>query len=70
MEWQLLEDSESDGKEGDMEISQHDMATAPLLTREAYLLTQRSGQATQYGVLGRALAIQCVYFFINVTRPY
>ena len=46
------------------------MATAPLLTREAYVLTQRGGQATQYGVLGRALAVQCVYFFIHVTDAF
>ena len=46
------------------------MATAPLLTREAYMITQRGGQATQYGVLGRALAVQCVYFFIHVTDAF
>jgi hypothetical protein len=46
------------------------MATAPLLTREAYMITKRSGEATQYGVLGRALTIQCVYFFIHVTHPH
>ena len=72
LEWQLLEDSESDGKDGgDLNIlSSHDMATAPLLTREAYMFTQRSGQATQYGVLGRALAIQCVYLFIHVMHAH
>ena len=42
------------------------MATAPLLTREAYMLTKRGGLATQYGVLGRALVIQCDYFFLHV----
>ena len=70
-EWQLLEDSESDGEDRDLlRLSNHDMATAPLLTREAYIFTKRSGQATQYGVLGRALAIQCVYFFNHATHPH
>lgn len=69
LEWQLLEDSsnESDGEDPMQKISNHDLATAPLLTREAYELIERSGRATQYGVLGKALAIQCVQLFIYVT---
>jgi hypothetical protein len=53
-----------------MRLSRHDLATAPLLTREAYAFTKRSDRATQYGVLGRALTIQCVYFFIHVTHTH
>lgn len=67
----MLEDSDSSDGEvqfGPMQkISNHDLATAPLLMREAYALTESSGRATQYGVLGKALAIQCVQFLIYVT---
>ena len=70
-EWLLLEKSESNGEDRDLlKLSNRDMATAPLLTREAYILTKHGGQATQYGVLGRALAIQCIYFFIHATHPH
>ncbi|KAF8803657.1 hypothetical protein BYT27DRAFT_7144034 [Phlegmacium glaucopus] len=59
LEWQLLEDlsNESDGEDPEQKLSNHDLATAPLLTREAYLFTASTGRATQYGVLGKALAI-------------
>jgi hypothetical protein len=70
-EWQLLEDSDSEGEAQDpLRLSNHDMATAPLLTREAYTSTKHSGRATQYGVLGRALVIQCVYFFIHLAHSH
>ena len=50
LEWQLLEDSELDGQD-DVNLSNHDMATAPLLTREAYVHTNRSGQADRKSVV-------------------
>ncbi|KAF4619953.1 hypothetical protein D9613_005364 [Agrocybe pediades] len=60
-EWQLLEDSgdsEVEPIDQDVAISRHDLATAPLITREAYAETARSGRASQYGVLGKVLSIQ------------
>ncbi|KDR83586.1 hypothetical protein GALMADRAFT_219407 [Galerina marginata CBS 339.88] len=60
-EWQLLDDSESSDSDVDDQqlVSRHDLATAPLMTREAYLVTGRDGRgAAQYGVLGKVLAIQ------------
>lgn len=59
-EWQLLEGSESE--DSDLEdqnvISRHDIATAPLLTREAHIFTERQGRVAQYGVFGKVLSIQ------------
>lgn len=71
LEWQLLEGSDSDDDTRDpMRLSSHDLATAPLLTREAFTFIKGSGRATQYGVLGRTLAIQCVYFFARVMHSH
>src|SRR4051812_43597680 len=62
IEWQLLEDTDSSGAEDDPEdvISKHDLVTAPLMTREAYLSIRGDKRAAQYGVLGRVLAVQWV----------
>jgi len=51
-------DSDSEAVDDDISISKHDLATAPLMTREAYAVTGRAGRAAQYGVLGKVLSIQ------------
>lgn len=59
MECQLLEDSDPSGSEdGSAEhlIAKHDIATAPLMTREAYLSIGGDGSTAQYGVFGKVLA--------------
>lgn len=38
-------------------ISKHDLVTAPLMTREAYLRIRSDRRAAQYGVLGRVLGV-------------
>ena len=39
-------------------VEEHDVKTAPLFTREAFLKSGASNESSQYGVLGRVLAIQ------------
>ncbi|KAG6837974.1 hypothetical protein H0H93_008368 [Arthromyces matolae] len=39
-------------------IENHDLSTAPLITREAYELGQYVSSNTQYGVLGRLISTQ------------
>ena len=61
-EWQLLDDSDYSDEEADDDlVSKHDLSTAPLMTREAFIFTEREGGSTQYGVLGKVLSIQCVW---------
>lgn len=76
MEWQLLEESESDLDETEAQnsIAGHDIATAPLMTREGLLATGYDRRATQYGVLGKVLAFQyvlrvCTYCTVLTTLP-
>jgi hypothetical protein len=38
----------------------HEIQTAPLITREAYIAAGYKKHSTQYGVMGQALSIQCV----------
>ncbi|PPQ99049.1 hypothetical protein CVT24_003609 [Panaeolus cyanescens] len=58
LEWQLLDDNTSDdsGDEDREPMSQHDVATAPLFTREAFQLTKGGRRVAQYGVLGKAIS--------------
>ncbi|KAF9483949.1 hypothetical protein BDN70DRAFT_873074 [Pholiota conissans] len=61
LECQLLEDSDPSDSEGvavgaENYIAKHDILTAPLMTREAYLSITRDGSPAQYGVLGKVLA--------------
>lgn len=44
------------GSEG--QIEKHDLSTAPLMTRDAYNIAGYSEDATQYGVMGRAISTQ------------
>ena len=61
-EWQLLDDSEDE--ESDQEvairIAKHDLVTAPIFTKGAleHLTTRVDNLSTQYGVLGKVVAIQ------------
>ena len=61
-EWQLLDDSEYE--ESDQEvairIAKHDLVTAPIFTKGAleHLTTRVDNLSTQYGVLGKVVAIQ------------
>ncbi|KJA30063.1 hypothetical protein HYPSUDRAFT_32126 [Hypholoma sublateritium FD-334 SS-4] len=60
VEWQLLEESDSsdlDDSDPQALIAGHDLATAPLMTRDGFLATANGKHATQYGVLGKVLAI-------------
>jgi len=65
-EWQLLEDSDSSGSDDDNDSSEviptHDLLTAPLMTREAFLRVRSDKRMGQYGVIGKVLGIQCVLF--------
>ncbi|KAF9534163.1 hypothetical protein CPB83DRAFT_843792 [Crepidotus variabilis] len=59
-EWQLLEESDGSGNEDENPedlISKHDLVTAPIMTREAYLRVKSDRRAAQYGVLGRVLGV-------------
>ncbi len=61
VEWQLLEESDSsdlDDSDPQTLIAGHDLATAPLMTRDGFLAIGNGKHATQYGVLGKVLAIQ------------
>ena len=51
----------SDDLTFDEVIEEHEMQTAPLFTREAFLQAGLSDEHSQYGVLGRVIAIQCVH---------
>lgn len=54
-EWQLLDDSDSEDSYI-RSIQEHDLITAPLLTREAFVRSNQSLR-TQYGLIGKVLAI-------------
>ncbi|KAH6915303.1 hypothetical protein BKA70DRAFT_1511736 [Coprinopsis sp. MPI-PUGE-AT-0042] len=60
-EWQLLDDSDDDEADQDavVRIAKHDLVTAPILTKDALnLLTSKVDDlSTQYGVLGKVIAI-------------
>lgn len=73
-EWQLLEDSDSLGSGDDNDSSEviptHDILTAPLMTREAYLSVRSDKRMGQYGVIGKVLGIQCVVStLVDSNRP-
>ena len=72
MEWQLLDDSNTSDSDSDTQadVAKHDLLTAPLMTREAYMIRARDGYPAQYGVLGKALAIQCVPISYSVTFSF
>lgn len=48
------------------EAGDHEVKTAPLLTRDAYLSTGLFERPSQYGVLGAVISIQLVRFVIFV----
>lgn len=54
-EWQLLDDSDSEDSYI-RSIQEHDLITAPLMTREAFVRSNQSLR-TQYGLIGKVLAI-------------
>ncbi|KIK08362.1 hypothetical protein K443DRAFT_672389 [Laccaria amethystina LaAM-08-1] len=54
-EWQLLYESDSEDSYT-RSIQEHDLITAPLMTREALIRSNQS-MRTQYGLLGKVLAI-------------
>ena len=58
-EWQLLDDSNSSDSDLDTQsdVAKHDLLTAPLMTREAYMIRASDGYPAQYGVLGRVLSV-------------
>ncbi|TBU49053.1 hypothetical protein BD309DRAFT_161041 [Dichomitus squalens] len=41
-------------------IEEHEVKTAPLFTRDAFLQAGLADEHSQYGVLGRIISIQCV----------
>jgi len=57
-EWQLLDSNSSDSDlDIHSDVAKHDLLTAPLMTREAYMVRASDGYPAQYGVLGKILSI-------------
>ncbi|KAF6762364.1 hypothetical protein DFP72DRAFT_878655 [Ephemerocybe angulata] len=82
-EWQLIEESSSEDESDEERLrrmSNHDLKTAPIFTREALaLLSSKSKISAQYGVLGKTIGIydtDKVYapadprLYINTNAPF